>query len=78
MDLSGLKMPLVTVYECPADFPGFYAARVWEGMKPSPTDAVVVKKTLQEIREDIEAAGFRICFPRADGDDPCIVETWMQ
>ena len=47
-------------------------------MKPSPTDAVVVKKTLQEIREDIEAAGFRICFPRADGDDPCIVETWMQ
>lgn len=78
MDLSGLKIPLVTVYKDPADFHGFYAARVWEGLKPSPTDTVIVKRTIRELREDIGAAGFRICFPHADGDDPCIVETWMK
>lgn len=78
VDLSGLKQPLVTIYESPADFPGVCVARIWEGPGPKPTDTVTVRNTLEELREDIMAAGFRVCFPRAAGDDPAIVETWMQ
>lgn len=78
MDLSGLDMPLITIYEKPLDFPLQYAARIWSGKGPRPTDTVIVKDTLDALREDIRAAGFQTCFKRADGDDPCIVETWMR
>lgn len=78
VDLSGLKQPLVTVYKPPADFQGVYVARIWEGTGPKPTDTAVVRDTVEGLREDIMAAGFTVCFPRAAGDDPCIVETWIQ
>ena len=78
VDLSGLKQPLVTIYKSPADFQGVYGARIWEGTGPKPTDTVVIRDTLEELRKDIMAAGFTECFPRAAGDDPHIVETYIQ
>ena len=66
-DLSHLILPLVTIYEKPADFPNEYVARIWDGQGARPTNIMVKSKSIESIREDIEAAG----------DEPHIVETWM-
>lgn len=77
VDFSGLEFPLITIYEKPLDFPDDFVARVWDGKGPKPTNTMIKRFTLQEIREDIRAAGFETKFIRADDDDPHIVETWM-
>lgn len=77
VDFSGLSFPLVTVYEKPLDFPNAYVARVWDGKGPKPTNVMIKRDTLREIREDIRAAGFATSFGRTEDDDPRIVETWM-
>ena len=70
-------LPLVTIYEKPADFPDEYVARIWDGQGPRATNIIVKGKSVEELRKDIAAAGFKICYPRAAGDEPHIVETWM-
>lgn len=60
------------------DFPNGFVARVWDGEGPKPTNVVTMRFSLEELREDIEAAGFTVKFPRAEGDEPHIVETWMR
>lgn len=77
VDFSGLYFPLVTVYERPLDFPNDYVARVWDGKRARPTDTMIKRSTIEEIREDIKNAGFKTVFARAEGDDPHIIETWM-
>lgn len=76
VDFSELNFPLVTIYEKPQDFPRDCVARVWDGKGPRPTNTVIVRDSIEEIREDIMAAGFQTRFPRAEDDDPNIVETW--
>lgn len=77
VDYSALVFPLVTIYERPLDFPDAIIARVWEGKGAKPTNTMIKRSTVQEIREDIRAAGFTTVFHRAEDDDPYIVETWM-
>ena len=77
VDFSELVFPLVTIYEKPLDFPDDFVARVWDGKGPKPTNIMIKKSTIQEIREDIRAAGFTERIVRAEDDDPHIVETWM-
>lgn len=77
VDFSEVAFPLITVYEKPEDFPDDYVARAWDGKGPKPTNIMIKRKNLQEIREDIMAAGFATALPRAEDDDPHIVETWM-
>lgn len=77
VDFSELDLPLVTIYEKPLDFPDAFVARVWDGKGPKPTNTMIKRNTIQEIREDIMAAGFETVFPRAEGDELHIVETWM-
>lgn len=80
VDFSEMKFPIITVYEKPLDYPDDYVARVWEiqGSRPKPTNIAITRNSIQEIREDIMAAGFGIRIPRAEDDDPHIVETWMR
>lgn len=78
VDFSGLKCPMITIYEKPLDFPNAFIARVWDGNGPKVTNTIIMRFSLQECREDIEAAGFSVKFPRAEGDEPHIVETWMR
>ena len=77
VDFSELDLPLVTVYKKPLDFPDAFVARVWDGKGPKPTNTMIKRNTIQEIREDIMAAGFETVFQRAEDDEPHIVETWM-
>ena len=78
VDLSNLKIPMAVIYDAPKDFPDLILCRIWEGAGCHPTRIAMQKGTLEEMREAIMAAGFSIRFPRAEGDDPVIVETWMR
>ena len=49
VDLSGLRFPVIAVYESPADFKGKCVARVFDMDKP--TDTIIVKDTAEEIRD---------------------------
>lgn len=78
VDLSYLKIPMAVIYDSPKDFPDMILCRIWEGAGCHPTRIAMQKGSLEEMREAIMAAGFSIRFPRAEGDDPVIVETWMR
>jgi hypothetical protein len=43
--------------------------------EPVPGPLVAVSDTLHEAREAIPPG--LVCFPRQEGDDPKIVETWL-
>lgn len=76
-DFRTLKLPMIVVYNNPSDFPGKYAAKIWEAATATPTNCIIIRSTPEEIREDIKAAGFQTLFPRAAGDSPEIIESWM-
>ena len=78
VDLSEIKMPMAVIYDSPKDFPGMYLCRIWEGAGCHPTNTAMKKNSLDEMRKDIQAAGFSIRFQRAEGDDPVILETWIR
>ena len=79
VDLSEIKVPMAVVYDNPEDYPGMYVCRIWEGGAGLyPTDTVVKKEDLEELREDIRAVGFTTKFPAVEGDAPTILETWMR
>ncbi len=77
VDFSDMKLPVIVVYDHPADYPDSYVARVWEGKGNVPTNTFIKRETLQEIRKDISSAGFWMCLAKNADDDPVIVETWM-
>jgi hypothetical protein len=70
-------LPMWTVYESPADRPGLFVARMWliGPLAMLATDKVVVGDTLAEVRSKLPPMLARV--PRSDGDDACIVETWI-
>lgn len=78
LDLSVIKIPMAVVYDRPKDFPDMYLCRIWEGAGCHPTTAATQRASLEELREDIMAAGFTVKMPRGAGDDPVILETWMK
>ena len=79
VDFTEIKLPMAVIYEKPKDHPGMYVCRIWDGGAGlRPTNTIMKGKTLEEMQEDIQAAGFTLRFPRAEGDDPTIVETWIR
>lgn len=78
VNLSKIKIPMAVIYDSPKDSPGMYLCRIWEGEVCSPTNAAMQKSSLKEMREDIQAAGFLYRYPRAEDDDPVILEIWMR
>lgn len=77
VDFSDLRFPLIVVYKNPRDYPDAYVARIWEGARSLPTNTIIKREKLQEIRKDIKAAGFTIRIAPKAGEDPVIVETWI-
>jgi hypothetical protein len=63
-----------TVYNNPKDYPGKAVARLFIGQNP--TNIVIVKNELNEVRAVMLAMG-HTCLERMKEDDPCIVETWL-
>lgn len=75
VDLSGLRFPVIAVYESPADFKGKCVARVFDMDKP--TDTIIVKDTAEEINEDIGRNTHMAYMERDPNDVPSLVGMWM-
>lgn len=70
-------LPSFTIFYNPADFPGKYVVRLFDG--ETPTKLVCVKDTLEEARATIPHGPpvEYINMGRHPEDDPVIVEVWM-
>ena len=71
-------MVMYTIYEKPKDHPLYFVLRGHEilesgGSRPLPT--CVLAQTLEEARHHVPFGHCNI--GREQGDDPCIVETWV-
>ncbi len=75
VDMSGLIMPLIAVYEHPADYPDNYVARVFDISEA--TDTIIVKDSLLDIQRDIGENTSRIFFPRGAEDVKSLVGVWV-
>lgn len=66
------------IYDHPKDFPLCYVARKWVIVPGSygPTDHVLLERKIENLRTRFELEGL-VCIPRADKDDPTIVEVWL-
>nr|DAN69511.1 MAG TPA: hypothetical protein [Caudoviricetes sp.] len=75
-DLSGITMPMIAVYRNPADYPGWFVARVFDHGQP--LNIHIRRRKIEEIHADIIKT-FLGMIPFAPGaeDDSCIVETWV-
>ena len=70
-------MPMAVIYRKPKEYPNNYVVRIFDGKTGRPTNLSILRKTLEECREDIKASGYSACFPRSRYDDPIIVESWL-
>lgn len=77
IDFSDMHLPGVVVYHNPSDYRGKYIGRVFEMTTPGPTNVIIIRDSLEAVREDIRAAGFRAVFTRDRADEKQIVETWI-
>ena len=63
-----------TVYDHPSDYPDKYVARRFEG--ESPTKTLIMGDDIEALRGFMVSMGLT-CLTRREGDDPCIMETWL-
>lgn len=75
VDFSGLKVQFVAVYAHPDDFPEKCVARIYELDKA--TDTIMIKATVDEIKDDIEKHTAMTFIPRGTADVPSLVGVWM-
>lgn len=69
------KLPIITVYRRPTDYPHSYVARLWIGETALPTNLIAVADTLAAVRASIPITMTRI--DPSPTDDPCIEEVWI-
>lgn len=67
------RLPMISIYNHPDDYPDKYVARVWDANEP--TRFITLADTLEEIRATIPPNMTRL--NRMQGDDPCIVEGYI-
>lgn len=76
VDTRDLECPIIAIYINPEDYPKNAVARLFDLDKP--TNVVLVKKSLEELREDIiKSFPDMVRFDRAKSDTRSIVETWI-
>lgn len=75
VDFRGMRLPVIAIYEKPAEYPDKIVARVFDVDKP--TDTVMVKDTFREVQQDIARNTNKHFLLRDAKDDPCIVGTWI-
>lgn len=79
INFSDMKAPMGVVFYNPMDFQGKFVVRLMDMIDGgvAVSNAIVVKDTLEECRQELILSGFMNRIPRSYQDDPCIVETWM-
>jgi hypothetical protein len=73
VDFSDLKMPIITIYQFPLDYPQKYVARLFN--LTDPTNVVMLGDNYEELVRRKPLA--MVSFNRSPDDDPKIVETWI-
>lgn len=73
VDFSGLSIPIFTIYNNTADFPGKFVVRLWDLDVPTPY--VCLFATIADARKSVPESF--IMLARHPSDDPVIVETWV-
>lgn len=68
-----IKIPIITIYDHPIDYPDKFVARVFN--LRCPTMICWTGNTIDDVRAAIPDEMTR--HPRMAGDDPSIVETWI-
>lgn len=66
-------VPIIAIYNSPADYPGKYVARLWDINKA--TKFIAIRDSLEEIRKTIPSYMTRL--GACSMNDPVIVETWL-
>ena len=67
------SLQIWTIYGSPADYPGFYVARLFVDGKV--TNRALFSCTLEGLRDKLPPGLFPI--GRSPGDPPQIIETWL-
>jgi hypothetical protein len=73
VDFSEIMLPIIVVTERPSDYPDKYVARLFD--TDLPTNVIMIKDTIEEIREGIPKHFFKL-MPHVD-DDSVIVEIYI-
>lgn len=73
VDFTQIKVPIITVYDHPADYPKMLVARIWDMNKP--TNVIVMNENINILRALIPKN--MTMFQPAQKDDPCIKEIWL-
>ena len=75
IDLNTLVCPMIVVYQSTKEYPGQYAARVFDMDKP--TNVILVNKSLEELQQDIRIHTRMFYIPRDPEDDKAIIGIWI-
>ena len=75
VDLSGLKVPTIVIYDKPSDFPEQCVARVFDGNYP--TDVYMVADCLWILKFDIEKNTNLYFIPREAADERQIAGVYL-
>lgn len=76
VNTSELQQPIICVYQHPEDYPYKCVARIFDGTKP--TNTVITRNTVEEIRKDItKAFPTMLPFARCKEDHKSVVESWI-
>lgn len=67
-------LPLIVIYNHPADYPDKYVARLWDVGRP--TNMAALADDYDGILEAIPT-GQMVSLGRGEKDDPTIVEVWI-
>jgi hypothetical protein len=80
IDFSYMTEPVCVIYEHPLDYPDKYVVRIMDVCSGDVqiTNAIILRDTVAECREEIHNNGFFYCVPPVFEDDKCIVETWTR
>lgn len=75
VDFTGLKLPIITVYKSPRDYPGCYVARVFDMDKP--TNVTITRDNLEDLQQDIAEHTGMVFIPRSMEDGQQVIGTWI-
>ena len=68
------RLPLIVIYDHPADFPNEVVARLWDSERP--TEIYEKANSVDDLYAKLPLKGM-IRLERLPSDDPVIFETWF-
>jgi hypothetical protein len=73
VDFSDIKVPIITIYKYPLDYPQKYVARLFD--ITNPTNVFMLGDNYEELVS--HKPPMMVIFERSPADDPKIIEAWL-